>query len=614
MPLFLGSRDVARLASVSLSATLLLAHPHLACAQKAQPEFTRQALLIANFAHDTVGDRKLGRKAADAVRSRIAKLVNKRETDIIGPDAVSFELEKGGYDPYMTPTIGELRLLGRTLRADEYLMGTVRRIDGKYRLSGDLILVRDVKQHQPLPEAVGATLDDAAEQFARSAAAARGQLVPQRRCENALREGKGSEAVSQARAGVNAYAQSTLARTCLVWALRSTHAPAGEVLSVSQQVLAVDSLNPHAIEGAAVAFDSLRRRDDAARMWVRLFATDTANIELAQRIANALIDGANTRTAESFLLPLVAAHPDSLTLVRLEWRAAFENKSWDNAIKAGEMLLAADDFARRDSTFHVRLATAYHANNAPYKAVETLSRAVPLFPGDARLYALYTQYVRAEADTAIPRGLALFPKNGQLLAMQARDLRTRGKLQESLDAARQAVTLDSTLSQGQLMVAQVEMELGHPDSALASLHRALDQGEDTAVVAQFALAKGNSLYRAAGGTHTSGDFSLALHFLALADSLRTSPQSRLLLGAAALGVAQAALTEAPKLTDKVESCRLARLGAEMLPLARSALASGQEAFPEAAKQSLENAGVLDPYATQQVGAFCPAAASNPGSH
>jgi len=610
MRLSLDSRDVARLALALLSSLTLL--PRRGAAQKTAPEFTRQALLIANFSRDSAADRKLGRKAADAVKSRIAKLVNKKETDIIGPEDVSFELEKGGYDPYMTPTLGELRLLGRTLRADEYLMGAVKRLDGKYRLSGDLILVRDVKQHQPLPEAVAATLDEAADQFARSAAAARAQLVPQRRCENALRDGKATEALAHARAGVNAYAQSTLARTCLVWALRATHSPATEVLSVSQQLLAVDSMNPHAIEGAAIALDSLRRRPEAARMWVRLFATDTSNLELALRISNALIDGSNTRAAESFLLPIVEAHPDSMGLVRQEWRAAFENKSWTNAIKAGEILLASDDLARHDSTFYLRLATAYRANNAPFKAVETLAHATPLFPGDARLYALYTQYIRAEADTVIPRGLAMFPKSGELLAMQAKDLRTRGKLQESLDAARQAVTLDSSIAQGQLMVAQVEMELGRPDSALASLHRALEHGEDTALVAQFALAKGNTLYRAAGGTRASGDFTLALHFLALADSLRTSPQSRLLLGAAALGVAQAALTEAPKITDKTESCRLARLGAEMLPLARLALAAGQEAFPEAAKQSLENAGILDPYATQQVGAFCPAGSTTPG--
>jgi tetratricopeptide (TPR) repeat protein len=612
MSLFIGSRDVARIAPGLLVAAILFTGPAPLAAQKPTPEFTRQALLIANFDHDTVGDRKMGRRAADAVRSRLARLVNKKETEIIGADAVAFELEKGGYDPYTTPTIGELRLLGRVLRADEYLMGTVRKIDGRFRLSGYIVLVRDVKLRQPLPDAAGVNLDEAAEQFARSAAAARAQLVPQRRCENALRDGKGAEALVNARAGVSAFAQSTLARTCLIWALRSTHSPAAEVLAVSQQLLAVDSVNPHALEGAATALDSLRRREEAARMWVRLAGTDTANMELALRVSNALIDGSNSRTAEAFVVPIVAAHPNDIQLVRQQWRAAFENKSWKNAIQAAEMLLANDDLARGDSTFYVRLATAYKAHGAPFKAVETLAHAEPLFPGDARLYALYTQYVRAEADTAIPRGLALFPKSGELLAMQAKDLRSRGKLQESLDAARLAVSLDSSIAQGQLMVAQVEIELGRPDSALSSLRQALARGEDTALVAQFALSKGNTLYRAAGGTRASGDFTLALRFLALADSLRQSPQSRLLLGAAALGVAQAALTEAPKNTDKTESCRLARLGAEMLPLAREALAAGQEAFPDAVKQSLENAGALDPYATQQVGAFCPAAVSSPG--
>ena len=608
-----GSRDAARFALVLLALTVVLARPRPLGAQKTTPEFTRQALLIANFAHDTVGDRKMGRKAADAVRSRISKLVNKRETEIIGAEAVSLELEKGGYDPYTTPTIGELRLLGRVLRADEYLMGTVRKVDGKFRLSGDLVLSRDVKMRQPIPETVSVNLDEAAGEFARYAAAARGQLVHQRRCENALRDGKGAEALANARAGVGTFAQSTLARTCLIWALRSTHSPATEVLSVSQQLLAVDSVNPHALEGAATALDSLRRREEAARMWVRLAATDTGNMELALRISNALIDGGNSRTAEAFVVPLVVAHANDIQLVRQQWRAAFENKSWSHAIQAAEVMLVNDELARGDSTFFVRLATAYRASGSPFKAVETLAHAEPLFPGDARLYALYTQYIRAEADTVIPRGLVLFPKSGELLAMQAKDLRARGKLQESLDAARQAVTLDSSIAQGQLMVAQVEMELGRPDSALSSLRQALARGEDTALVAQFALAKGNSLYRAAGGTRASGDYTLALRFLALADSLRTSPQSSLLLGAAALGVAQAALTEAPKNTDKAESCRLARLGAEMLPLARQALAAGQEAFPDAVKQSLENAGVLDPYATQQVGAFCPAMSASPGA-
>ena len=204
----------------------------------------------------------------------------------------------------------------------------------------------------------------------------------------------------------------------------------------------------------------------------------------------------------------------------------------------------------------------------------------------------------------MPRGLALFPRNADLLALSAKELRTRGKVQESLDATKMAVALDSTMKQGQLMVAQLEIELGRPDSALAALHRALASGEDTALVAQFALAKGNALYRAANGTKTSADFSLALRTLAFADSVHSSQQSRFLVGASALGAAQAIVTDASKTKDKVEGCRLMRSGADLISIARSGITAGEEMFAEAAKQALEFLDQLDPYAQQQLKLVC----------
>jgi tetratricopeptide (TPR) repeat protein len=216
--------------------------------------------------------------------------------------------------------------------------------------------------------------------------------------------------------------------------------------------------------------------------------------------------------------------------------------------------------------------------------------------------------VKSEADTVLPRGLGLFPKSAELQALNARELRTRGKLAEAVEASRKAIELDSTMSQGELMVAQLEIELGRPDSALSALRRALTRGEDSSMVAQFALAKGNALYRAANGTHLSGDFGLALRFLAFSDSVRPSVQANFLKGATALGLAQAALTEAPKLTDKVESCRLAKLSGDMVPVARAGLQAGAEAYGDAAKQSLDYLAQLEPYVAPQVTAFCAAPA------
>src|SRR5206468_5730346 len=139
---------------------------------------------------------------------------------------------------------------------------------------------------------------------------------------------------------------------------------------------------------------------------------------------------------------------------------------------------------------------------------------------------------------ALPRGVALFPRSADLLAMNAKDLRARGQLAAALDASRQALAADSTLERGELMIAQGEIELGRPDSALVSLHRALARGEDTALVSQFALARGNALLKAANGTKARDDFKLAMRFLALADTLRRTPQSAFLLGVAAYSITQ----------------------------------------------------------------------------
>ncbi|HET9424122.1 MAG TPA: hypothetical protein VFO55_02030 [Gemmatimonadaceae bacterium] len=597
--------SIRKLLTPILGCALAMGGPEALAAQKRPPlEFTRQGLLITNFDVGPGVDFKTGRRAGDAVRDRIAKLVDKRAVQVIDDYEIRDRMFRAAFNP--DSTYGEFHIfaIGKSLRADEYVEGLVTRDQGRFRLSGTLILMRDKRMRQPLPSVTGATLDEAADLMAKNLAAAQSQMVHLRRCENALREAKGSVAMASAREAIAIYPGAVLARICLAWGLRSTSAPAASILEVAQQVLTMDPRSFHAIESAALALDSLRRRDAAADMWLRLAATDTTDIELAHRAINAMMFGGSPRRAEPFVLRLSDAHKDNLSLIQQKWRVTFETKNWQKALEAGEVMAARDTVARSDSTFWLRLATVYRANDKPFKAIETLAYAVSTFPRDPRLYSLYTQYVKTEADTVLPRGLRLFPQSADLQALNARELRSRGKLAESLEASKMAMALDSTMSQGELMVAQLEIELGRPDSALSSLRRALSRGEDSATVAQFALAKGNALYRAANGTHASADFGLALRFLALADSVRPSVQSTFLKGATALGLAQAALTEAPKLTDKVEACRLAKLSAEMVPLARTGLQAGQAAYGDAAKQSLDYLGQLDPYVAQQLSAFC----------
>lgn len=595
---------------------LLLAATALPAALSAQrrpaPEFTQQGVLVANFwvvgkATPSLArsDLRFGRKVADDLRDQLGRLVNKREARVIPAYEIRESMTLSSYGVDTVLTLPELRQQAEFFRADEIVFGTVQRFpNGNVRIEAQLVLWRDLRMRQPIAPVTSNDYDRAINDVAARVNEARGQLRFQRRCENALRDMQGAQALRAAREGIAANPRAALARTCLVWALRATGASAQDVLAEANAVLDIDPRAAHALEAAAVALDTLRRRPEAAQMWLRLAATDSLNPELIERVVWAMAETGNSRAAEPLILRISDRFPDHMRLMRQRWRVTYDNRSWPLAIAAGEKLLANDAEAAADSIFFLRLATAYRANQQPFKAIETVARGVSQFPRDPRLYSLYTQFVKEEADTVLPRGLALHPGSAELQALNAKELRARGRVAEALDASKKAVELDSTIAQGRMLVAQAEIELGRPDSALATLHRAAAAGEDLNAVASFALSKGNAFFRAANGTKARGDFQLAMRYLAFADSLKPTPQTKFLLGASALSVAQTALTDAPTIKVKEESCILAQLGAQTLPIARAGLEAGREVSPEATTQYLEYLDLISPYAEKQIQAFC----------
>ena len=101
-------------ALASAAALIAVTWPAAARAQRPRdkkdtPEFTRQGLLITNFAPHDGADMKLGRKAAEAVRSRVGKLVNKREVDVIDGDDIETRMERSGYNADTAYDIHDVR-------------------------------------------------------------------------------------------------------------------------------------------------------------------------------------------------------------------------------------------------------------------------------------------------------------------------------------------------------------------------------------------------------------------------------------------------------------------------------------------------------------------------
>lgn len=578
-----------------------------ASAQKRTQEFVRQFVLVSNFSAplaDSKVDLKFGRNVGDAVRDRLDDLVNKRETRVVTGRDLRERLLRSSYPPDAAFTLPELKIIGEFFRVDELIVGTATRAKTGVTIDASLLLWRDTRLRQPIERVSEPDFNKAVAAMAARLNDARSQLVYHRRCENALREGNGARAIQAAQEGIVRYKRGAFVRTCLVLALRATGAPFEQQLSEAQAVLAIDSSAAYMLEAAAIAYDSLGKRPQAADMWLRFVATDSTNLELVERVLWSMAEGGNSRLAEPLSVRMSDRNPDNMRLMRQKWRIANDNRNWPLAVAAGEQLFAHDSTAATDSVFYLRLATAYRMNGQPFKAVELVSRGVATFPKDPRLYALYTQFVKEEADSVLPRGLALYPSSAELLALNAKDLRARGKMEEALNSSKKAVELDPKLAQGFLVIAQSEIELGRADSALATLHRALNAGEDRHAIATMALSKGNTFFRAANGTKLRADFQLATRYLAFADTLESTLQTKFLLGAAALSVAQTALTEAPTIAVKEDGCRVSQIGAESIPIARASLEAGREVSPDAVKEFLDYLDVISPYAEKQINAFC----------
>ena len=234
------------------------------------------------------------------------------------------------------------------------------------------------------------------------------------------------------------------------------------------------------------------------------------------------------------------------------------------------------------------------------RALALAAEGTMRFPGDARLYASYAQFVQGEAPVVIARGVERFPKSAELLLLQAQELRKAGKTEAAVAPLQRALALDPTLRQGYLQLAQSHADAGLIDSVFSDVNRALLAGEDSAVISAFALARGNVLYKAANASKQRNDFLQAIRFLAFSDSVRSNAQARFLLGAAALAVSQSAATDAPKTNE----CTLSKLASQFLPIAREMLTSGAQVAPDAARQYLTYLDSLEPVVTRQLETLC----------
>ncbi len=562
----------------------------------AQQKFTTQVMVVPAFKSP---DRGLGGKVGDIIRGRVAGAFPKNDLRVISNGDIDDWLRRSGFEENVALSEGELKELAKKFRADERIFGTVSRSGGRVRIEADLSLIRDLRLSQPLV-AEAATIDAAADAVAKEAIAARAQLIPLRQCENFNREGKSREAAAAGSVGVAAFARAVPARLCLLAALQRLEAKPDSIAAVARAVLDVAPANPIALEDLAQAYDAQGKSSEAAPHWVHLLATDTSSEELTERVVNALSREGNAKLAQPLIDRGSDVHQENLMLLKLRWLVHLATNDWKGAIASGEKLLSRDPATQNDPDFYARLANAYRADSQPTHALSIAAAGVSKFAQNAPLYIVYLQLLHAENTAAMPRGLAAFPDNPELHVLAAQNLKTSGNAAGALEETKRALAANPKLPHGFLQLAQLEFDVGQADSAFVATQQATKYGEDSATVAQFALARGNALYKSATGTQKREDFQLAIKFLSLAEHIAPSPQAKFLLGASELSVSQSAATEAPT----TKSCELTKLADSSLTEAEINLVSGGSVAPDAAKTYLDYVAKLRPYIADQLKTLC----------
>ncbi|MDQ3697174.1 MAG: tetratricopeptide repeat protein [Gemmatimonadota bacterium] len=534
-------------------------------------------------------DRALGVQAADEIRARLQRDFSTNDLWVISKENVSATLEASGFPPNEPPDRVTARLLAQNLRADEYLEGTVARKEGGgFSIDASMVLTRDNRMVQPLPVAEGARLSDAASALSRSFKAARAQLTDLRRCEVAINTARFDDALAAANAATAAYPRSTVARICMANALINKKATPDSVLKIAQSVIEIDPRSRPALEIAAQAYTDANRDEEAVDAWTRLLALDPQNVNLRTRVVNVLAASGNAAKALPIIDTAVSQNPGDPELLRLQFLvrltvAGKTGQGWKQVIESGEGLIRSDT-AATDTTFYVRLATAYAADSQPQKAAETTAR-----------------------------GVAKYQQNASLWAVHSRMLRAAGQSQQALDAVNRAISLDPQNTSAVVAKADIQFDLNQPDSAVSTLRRvaATADSASKASIAQRLLIIGNNTYRAANTSKNRSEFQRAISILAFADTVASAPnvrpllsqgsaQIKFLLGVSAFQVAASAAQE----NQRARSCDLARLAQTNLLTAQLNVPAGGSFAPEAAQQLLSQIPQFQPAVDAQVKRDC----------
>ena len=153
----------------------------------------------------------------------------------------------------------------------------------------------------------------------RTVETARKQLDDEKACYSAATSGKDAEAMAAARKAIAEYPQSTLARACMLNVLSRQKASPDTILTVANEILAIDPRSRTALGNAYEAQNKLGQTDAALNTLVRLLAADPTNTSVQTEVVRQLALNKKYDMADSVVTEALEGNPGEPQL--LTWRS-----------------------------------------------------------------------------------------------------------------------------------------------------------------------------------------------------------------------------------------------------------------------------------------------------
>jgi len=515
-------------------------------------------------------DKLLGCTVANEVRDRLDGDVDTKVHWITPQHAIEETLKASGFPPCQPVSATDNKQLSQQMRAEAYIDGTAAKTATGTHVEPKLVLARDLWAVQPLPAVDAVKIGDVAKQVSKEVLAAMKQYDGEEKCYNAARGNNYAAAITAARQAIAVYPQAALARLCIANALVAMKAPADSILPVTLEILKDDPHNHRALELSAQAYYDKKDYENAVKGWGGLIAADPSNTILVEDVVTKIVQSGRADAAVPIVAQALKDNPDDPKLSTLYCRILLAAKHNKEAPAACETATKTDT-AFADTLYFQRVGAAYMADSQPQKAAETFAH-----------------------------GLAKFSSSVTLMQLGAQANLAAGQTQAAIDLLHKLLQIAPKTPSAWEQLYTAQLGINQDDSAFASAHSAVANGEDPGKMSSFVLPRANFYFKAANASKNADTSLQAIKWAKYADSLAASPAAKFIAGTMEFQLGLAADQEGAK----AKSCDMVKKAQTYWLAASPDLHGGGSTSPAAAAQMLGLINQYMPAIEKQITALC----------